>query len=185
MNSEFLDDNEKSLFFNAIKGAKKIKQDVVIHERRSDKNSMSLSDKRQKLDAKVINEQVFQFSDIYQPNLPTEGPMRFKQDDVDSYELKKLKRGDYIPELFLDVHGLTQIQAKREISALISACKRENVLCASIMHGYGQNILKKNIPFWLAQHPDVLAFHQATKEWGGESGLLILFATDDSREFRR
>lgn len=178
---ESIDDS--ALFKEAIEGTKKIKQDVVVHPPKTklNQNKKGMLD----VDLKLKDEQYFQFSDMYQPNLPAEGPMRFIQPHVESFELKKLRRGDYIPELFLDVHGLTQTQAKREISALIEACKRENVLCASIMHGYGKNILKQNIPFWLAQHPDILAFHQATKEWGGEAALLILFATDSSRETRR
>ncbi|SET20066.1 endonuclease SmrB [Thorsellia anophelis] len=171
------------LFKNAVKGAKKIKQDVVVHA--TSLKKMQKLKKFDEIDSKIKDEHYFQFSDMYQPNLPTEGPMRFIQPNVESFELKKLRRGDYVPELFLDVHGLTQIQAKREISALIEACKRENVLCACIMHGHGKNILKQNIPYWLAQHPDVLAFHQANKEWGGEAALLVLLSTDSTREIRR
>ncbi len=55
-------------------------------------------------------------------------------------ELKKLRRGDYSPELFLDLHGLTQQQAKQELGALIAACRREHVFCACVMHGHGKHI---------------------------------------------
>ncbi|MER1720864.1 endonuclease SmrB, partial [Proteus terrae] len=31
----------------------------------------------------------------------------------------------------------------------------------------------------LAQHTDVIAFHQAPKEWGGDAALLVLVENDD------
>lgn len=77
-------------------------------------------------------------------------------------------------ELFLDLHGLTQLQAKQEIGALIAAARRENTYCVCIMHGHGKHVLKQQTPLWLAQHPDVIAFHQAPKEWGGTAALLLL-----------
>lgn len=103
-----------------------------------------------------------------------EGPTRYVRPGSSPYELKKLRRGDYSPELFLDLHGLTQLQAKQELGALIAACKREHVHCACVMHGHGKHILKQQTPLWLAQHPDVLAFHQAPKEWGGNAAILLL-----------
>ena len=47
------------------------------------------------------------------------------------------------------------------------------------MHGHGKHILKQQTPLWLAQHPDVIAFHQAPKEWGGDAALLVLVENDD------
>ena len=90
------------------------------------------------------------------------------------YELKKLRRGDYVPDLMLDLHGLTQQEAKLELAALLEACRRQHVRCACVMHGHGKHILKQRIPMWLAQHPLVQAFHQAPKLWGGDAALLVL-----------
>jgi DNA-nicking Smr family endonuclease len=36
------------------------------------------------------------------------------------------------------------------------------MFCACVMHGHG-NILKQQTPLWLAQHPHIMAFHQAPK----------------------
>ncbi len=57
-------------------------------------------------------------------------PVKYVRPDVSHFEAKKLRRGDYSPELFLDLQGLTQLQSKQEMGALISACRRENVFCA-------------------------------------------------------
>ncbi len=59
--------------------------------------------------------------------------------------------------------GFTQQQAKQELGALIAACRREHVFCACVMHGHGKHILKQQTPLWLAQHPHIMAFHQAPK----------------------
>ncbi|SQI96253.1 peptidase S10 [Klebsiella oxytoca] len=75
--------------------------------------------------------------------LNTEGSVKYVRADVSHFELKKLRRGDYSPELFLDLHGLTQQQAKQELGALIAACRREHVFCACVMHGHGKHILKQ------------------------------------------
>lgn len=165
---------DKTLFRESIKGIKRIKQDTVVH---------AVQNKAQKVVEKKIqqeqNDASFYFSDQYQPLLNSEGPVRYHRSDVDAFEVKKLRRGDYEPELFLDLHGLTQEQAKQEIGALIAACRREHVNCACVMHGHGKHVLKKQTPLWLAQHPDVMAFHQAPKEFGGDAALLILISIDE------
>jgi DNA-nicking Smr family endonuclease len=46
------------------------------------------------------------------------------------------------------------------------------------MHGHGKHILKQRLPMWLAQHPQVLAFHQATRAWGGNAALLVLLRVE-------
>lgn len=114
------------------------------------------------------------FSDTYQPLLPVEGPMRWMRPDCDSFEVKRLRRGDYVPDLLLDLHGYRQSEAKLEIAALIHACIKEHIQCCCVMHGYGTGILKQQVPMWLAQHPQIKAFHQAPKEWGGDAALLVL-----------
>lgn len=116
----------------------------------------------------------FYFSDGFVPHLPDSGPMRYCAEGVEKYELKKLRRGDYYPELILDLHGLNQENAKLEILALFQACKKRRIACCCIIHGIGTGVLKTRTPYWLAQYPDLLAFHQAPLEWGGQGALLIL-----------
>ncbi|WP_392558535.1 endonuclease SmrB [Orbus mooreae] len=168
---------ELALFKSAIGHAKKLKQDTVIHSPRRE-NKIVITEKKHQQD-NINNE--FYFSDDFQPLL-LDDPIRYSREGSDPNELKKLKRGYYEPELFLDLHGLTQLEAKKEIAALIAACIRERVPCASIMYGHGKNVLKKQTPMWLAQHPDVICFHQAPKEFGGSAALLILFDLEKNAE---
>lgn len=168
---------ERALFRQSLKGVRRLDQDRVVHPAKS-------PDLPRVTWQKSLAEQKdasFYFSDEFQPQLATDGPTRYIRADSPPHELKKLRRGDYCPELFLDLHGLTQQQAKQELGALIAACQREQVDCACIMHGHGKQILKRQIPCWLAQHPDVIAFHQAPNRWGGTAALLILVVTHAKR----
>lgn len=161
--------DELALFKDSIQGTKKLAQDKVVHP--------TTVKAKIAVPKRVLQEQLdasFYFSDEFQPLLSADGPMRYSRPDFSRYELKKLRRGDYAPELFLDLHGLTQRQAKQELGALIVACRREHVYCACVMTGHGKHILKRQTPLWLAQHPDVLAFHQAPKEFGGDAAILVL-----------
>jgi len=121
----------------------------------------------------------FYFSDEFEPNLNTQGPMKYVRSDVDSFETKNLRRSVYKPDLILDLHGLDQYQAKQEIAALLYACQKEHAQCVCIVHGLGSRILKNKVPHWLVQHPDVMAFHQAPLEWGGNGALLALIELKD------
>lgn len=116
----------------------------------------------------------FYFSDGFVPHLNDEGPMRYCREDVEKYELKKLRRGDYSPDLILDLHGLNQNDAKIEILALFKECKKCQIQCCVIVHGVSGGTLKARTPYWIAQYPDLLAFHQAPLEWGGQGALLVL-----------
>ena len=164
---------ESQLFREAAKGTRKIKQDTIRASFNPVKQKRELRESREKLGVDHF------FSDEYQPHLDEDGPTRYVREDVSTFELKKLKRGSYPPEIYLDLHGMTQNQAKQELAALLTLCRRENIHVASVMHGIGKHILKKRIPSWLAQHPNVQAFHQAPREWGGDSAILVLLDIEE------
>lgn len=178
MSNKFgLSDEDLALFKQSIGTVKTLLQDTVLHQ------PQRKTQPKQKQAAEVNNTE-FYFSDDYHPVLQQD-PLRYLREDGDAYELKKLRRGDYPPELFLDLHGLTQLQAKKEIAALIQACLDEHVFCASIMYGHGKNILKNQTPRWLAQHPNILAFCQAPKMYGGSAALLLLLDNLHEQAARR
>ncbi|UJF20171.1 endonuclease SmrB [Vibrio sp. SS-MA-C1-2] len=163
-------EEELSLFKDAIKGTKKIVNHNITH-----KPARKISPQRaQQAEVRREQDSEFYFSDQFEPHFNEEGPMRYARDGVSKYEVKRLRRGVYTPEIYLDLHGMTQKEAKREIAALMIECVKEHLHCACVMHGIGKHILKKKTPEWLAQHPDVLAFHQAPLEFGGDGALLVL-----------
>lgn len=162
------DSDDFALFREQVKVDRRIRSETVQAPRpqRVIKRTGSNTPERQQ-------QAEFFFSDTFRAHFP-EGPVRYCAEGESSHLLKQLRRGDYPPELFLDLHGMTQAEAKREIAALLHACTKQNVDCCSIMSGHGKGILKENLPHWLVQHPAVRAFHQAPAAHGGNAALLIL-----------
>jgi len=169
-----LSKQEKQLFKDAIGKVKPMVHDTIHARKRTIKPKTTIiQEKAAKQHAS------FFFSDEFEPNLSNQGPIKYVKDGTDHFEAKNLRRGVYAPDLILDLHGLDQQQAKSEIAALLYACQKEHAQCVCIVHGLGGRVLKNKVPHWLVQHPDVLAFHQAPLEWGGNGALLVLVDLHD------
>ncbi|WP_299073536.1 endonuclease SmrB [uncultured Paraglaciecola sp.] len=169
-----IDNDETCLFKNEFKDIAPIKQDKIPPQRFSSKQKSGLKQKNNDLAEIKQAAAAFEFSDGFEGHFDIEQPLKYVKPDTDSHEVKRLRRGDYPPDLILDLHGLNKEQAKHELAALIHAAQKQHVYCVSIMHGKGTYALKKAIPNWLTQHPAVMGFHQAPKEWGGKAALLVL-----------
>jgi len=176
-NKEILPD-EKQLFAEAVGQVKPLLNDTVRLIKSGYKsNTSQKNDQAYNKANKAIAQ--FHFSDEFEPNLNKQGPMKYVREGVDSFEVKNLRRGHYRPDLILDLHGLDQHQAKKELAALLFACQKEHAQCICVVHGIGSHILKNKVPHWLVQHPDVMAFHQAPLEWGGNGAILALIELKD------
>jgi len=172
--------NDEELFQQAIGKVKPLKVDTIHFDKKvSNPKSNSKLKNSQQSTLKNKSLAQFHFSDEFEPNLNKQGPMKYVRSDVDSFEAKNLRRSVYRPDLILDLHGLDQQQAKQEIAALLYACQKEHAQCVCIIHGLGSRVLKNKVPHWLVQHPDVMAFHQAPLEWGGNGALLALIELKD------
>ncbi|GLX77535.1 UPF0115 protein [Thalassotalea insulae] len=169
-----LSEHEKQLFKDAIGKVKPMVLDTIHPVKQSIKPKSAATGQKSKK-----QQAYFHFSDQYEPLLTQQGPMKYVREGADSYAAKNLRRGIYAPDLILDLHGLDQIKAKDEIAALLYACQKEHAQCVCIVHGLGNRILKNKVPHWLVQHPDVIAFHQAPLEWGGDGALLVLVDLHD------
>ncbi|MDE5285289.1 MAG: endonuclease SmrB [Buchnera aphidicola] len=158
------------LFRQWMKDTREIEQDTIFHSRisRLQKNLLS---KRM-----VFEEETHRYylSKNIKNYLFKENPVSYIRDLTFMSVLKNLKKGKYYPDIFLDLHGFTQFEAQKKVSKLIAICQKEKIFCAHIMHGYGKYILKKQIPFWLSQHPDVIAFHQAPKTFGNDAAIIVI-----------
>lgn len=168
-----LNTDERDLFRQAMAGIQPIESDEVAplsaHEKIKQKRH-----NRQKQAVKDVQDVVRDtFSDNFEGYLGDD-KVAYTAPGESSYLAKQLRRGDYAPEMLLDLHGLTVAQAKHELAAMLAACEKELVQCCSVMHGHGTGILKKQLPHWLIQHPAVRAFHQAPKAFGGDAAVLIL-----------
>jgi DNA-nicking Smr family endonuclease len=99
---------------------------------------------------------------------------------VDRRELRKLKRGDYPPDLRLDLHGLMATEAVKRVTRILDRVSPNRPRCLCIVHGRGLHspgnvpVLRSRVREVLREHPAVLAFSDAPKGDGGPGAVYVL-----------
>lgn len=94
--------------------------------------------------------------------------------------LRRLRRGDWVVQANLDLHGMNRAEAAREVAAFLSDCAARDLRCVRIVHGKGlgsrnrEPVLKAKLRKWLPPRDEVLAFCQAPSAQGGSGALLVL-----------
>lgn len=117
----------------------------------------------------------FEFSDGFEAYFDPMKKLKYVRPGTNADQsIKRLKRGQIVPELILDLHGLNSEQTKLELAAAIDEAMRKCYECIQVIHGVSGGVLKQKVPNYLVQHPKVSGFHQATLEWGGKGALLVL-----------
>lgn len=168
--NRYFSNNNNVLFRKYLNGTREITQDTIFHSRLHKVNKNICS--RRIIFEQDVHSNYFSFykkKDSFKEN-----PVSYVRNQDFTNVLRKLKKGKYSPDIFLDLHGSNQYQARKKLGQLIAICQKEKIFCAHIMHGYGKNILKQQIPFWLSQHPDILAFHQAPKFFGNDAAIIVI-----------
>jgi DNA-nicking Smr family endonuclease len=170
-----LEPDETLLFSREFSDVAPIKQDKIPPQSFKAKQKSFLARKNRQDSAQLKQAAAsFQFSDGFEAHFDPSQVLQYLQPGADSHEVLRLRRGEYPPDLILDLHGLKKEEAKLEVAALIYAAQKQHCYCVAIVHGIGSQVLKRAIPSWLVQHPAVQGFHQAPLEWGGKGALLVL-----------
>lgn len=176
-------------FADEMQGIKPFKQDKIHFGKALSKQNRALTSNfkeevRQNLDKDdILDKNRFHFSDEYEPLIDFEQTLSFVKPGHSSYLAKLLRRGELPPDIVLDLHGYNKETAKRDLADLISTCQAEQILCACVIHGVGGGILKRKVPHYLLQHPEVIALHQAPLEWGGQGAILFIVDLGEELEF--
>lgn len=94
--------------------------------------------------------------------------------------LRKLRRGHWILQGELDLHGMISVEARQAVAAFLSMCTKRGLRCVRIIHGKGlgsrnrEPVLRTKIKHWLMQRDEVLAFCQARAADGGSGAVVVL-----------
>ncbi|MBK6653784.1 Smr/MutS family protein [Zoogloea sp.] len=94
--------------------------------------------------------------------------------------LTDLRRGRWVVQGELDLHGLTRDEARASLARFIALSLQQGRRCLRVIHGKGHGspgrmpVLKHLSRGWLAQREDILAFCQARPHDGGDGALLVL-----------
>jgi DNA-nicking Smr family endonuclease len=94
--------------------------------------------------------------------------------------LSKLRRGHWVIQAKIDLHGLISDEARLYVSTFISDCKKRGIRCVRIVHGKGlgsrnrEPVLKNKLRGWLMQKDEVIAYAEAKKQDGGSGAVIVL-----------
>lgn len=106
--------------------------------------------------------------------------MLYLRDGQSPNILKKLRRGTWIIESHIDLHGMFSDEARAYVSQFISHCKKRGIRCVRIVHGKGlgsrnkEPVLKNKLRAWLMQKDEVIAYAEAKPQDGGSGAVIVL-----------
>ncbi len=112
--------------------------------------------------------------------LSTGEELVFSRPGVPAAALRKLRRGGWVIQGELDLHGHTGDEARIALAAFLNRCMKDDRRCVRIIHGKGHGsknrlpVLKNKVRHWLTQREDVLAFCQARTVDGGAGAVIVL-----------
>ena len=94
--------------------------------------------------------------------------------------LSKLRRGHWVVQAAIDLHGLISDEARLYVATFLNDCKKRGLRCVRIVHGKGlgsrnkEPVLKHKLRNWLVQRDEVIAYAQARKIDGGSGAVIVL-----------
>jgi DNA-nicking Smr family endonuclease len=94
--------------------------------------------------------------------------------------LAKLRRGHWVVQGELDLHGHTSIEAHDALSDFLFDARARGWRCVRVIHGKGlsspnrEPVLKNKARRWLTQRDEVLAYCETQTNAGGSGAVLVL-----------
>jgi DNA-nicking Smr family endonuclease len=169
-------EDDTDLFRKAVKDAKPLKHERVVLEPSAPPPipRQLIRDERQAL--------VDSLSDGYIPAEEMESgeELLYLRDGHSPTILKKLRRGNWVIQGELDLHGMIVDEARLYVASFLADCRRRGVRCVRIIHGKGlgsanrEPILKHKLRNWLMQRDEVIAYAQAREVDGGSGAVVVL-----------
>lgn len=111
----------------------------------------------------------------------------WRRDSLPKAWLRDLRRGRWVTQEKLDLHGMNRDQARTAVVTFLRECRYHGHRCVRIVHGKGlsspgrEPVLKRLVLGWLSQRSEVLAFCQARAAEGGAGAVVVLLAAPNKR----
>jgi DNA-nicking Smr family endonuclease len=168
-------EEERALFREAILGVQPLPRDRVHHE---PPPPPALPKQRWRDEAEALAESLS----------PAPLDLRLEGGDEPAFlrpglartVLRDLRRGRWVVQDHLDLHGATRDEARLLLTEFLGNCLRRGLRCVRIVHGKGlgspgrEPVLKGLVRGWLMQRAEVLAYCQARAAEGGAGALVLL-----------
>lgn len=116
----------------------------------------------------------------WDPATETGDELSYARNGIGMQTLRKLRRGHWVTQAELDLHGLTVAEARELLVGFLNLCARRGLRCVRIIHGKGlrsknrEPVLKQKVGRWLMQRDEILAFCQARRVDGGGGAVVVL-----------
>jgi len=116
--------------------------------------------------------------------------LSFLRNGIARHTLRKLRRGHWVTQDELDLHGSTVAEAKAMLIEFLNRCLHSDLRCVRIIHGKGlrsknrEPVLKSKVAHWLMQRDEVLAFCQARPTEGGGGAAVVLLKAGSRNQDR-
>jgi len=104
----------------------------------------------------------------------------FASPGIGRRDVKKLKRGEFVVEGELDLHGRTAADACASVRRFIENSRHRGHRCVCIVHGRGlhsegtASVLRPRVRECLRASPSVLAYASAPRAHGGAGAVYVL-----------
>ena len=169
--------HERELFARTVGRVTPLR--AVRRAERSAPRPSSEPRQRQLDDAAVLREALSDEMDV-ERLLETDEALSYRRSGLGPEVVRKLRRGVWVVQAELDLHGLRTDAARERLARFIHTATRREWRCVRIVHGKGHGspgrvpVLKQKVHRWLVQKDEVLAFVQARASDGGAGALLVL-----------
>lgn len=128
-------------------------------------------------------------SDEFDPEvlLDTDESLFYCRPGISHEVVRKLRRGHWIVQAQLDLHGMRRDEARETLAEFIRETVKRGLRCVRVIHGKGlgsigkEPILKGKVRAWLVQKAEVIAFCQARPHDGGAGAVLVLLQPSPAR----
>ena len=169
-------EEERQLFRAAVADAVPLHSDRVHHE---PPLPPAIPRSRLRDEHAALNESL---SDVDPLDLALEGGDEavFLKPGMSPKVLKDLRRGRWVVQEQLDLHGLQRDEARQQVALFLAECLAHDRRCVRIIHGKGHGspgripVLKRLVLGWLTQRQEVLAYCQARTVEGGAGAVIVL-----------
>lgn len=186
-----MDDNEADEFHKAMSDVTPLKREARV--------SRSGAAPKASDEALALRRQAAQEDSRVDPNTLSDREiepldpwyvLNFKRPGIQNGVFRKFKQGRYEPEARLDLHRMTVAVARRELFDFLEEAHTLGLRCVLVIHGKGESkverersgVLKGYVNSWLADLPQVQAYHSAQQRHGGTGAVYVLLSKSEDKK---
>jgi DNA-nicking Smr family endonuclease len=128
---------------------------------------------------RVVGELLKPVSD-WETDLETGESLTFLRQGLPRDLLRKLRRGHWVVQAVLDLHGLNREEARIALGEFLAKALTDGHRCVRVIHGKGlgshmrEPVLKHKVKRYLQQREEVLGFVEARNVDGGGGAVMVL-----------